>query len=121
MRLRYSDMGRALRIVERDGIYHVTSRGNDGRLIFLDDPDCERFILLLEEVTWRYGWLVLGYCLMTNHVHLLVKVPREGLSEGMQELLGGYACWWNRRHGHTGHLFRNRFYSKQVRGQFSCS
>ena len=110
-------MARALRIVERDGTYHVASRGNDGRLIFLDDVDCERFISLLEDVAWRYGWLVLGYCLMSNHIHLLVKVPHEGLSEGMQELLSGYACWWNQRHGHTGHLFRNRFYSKQVRGE----
>ena len=109
-------MSRAIRIVELGGIYHVASRGNDGRTIFVDEVDCQRFLMLLDKVAFRYGWIVLGYCLMNNHIHLLVQVPEGGLSPGMQELLSGYACWWNRRHGHTGHLFRNRFYSKKVEG-----
>jgi hypothetical protein len=54
---------------------------------------------------------------MPNHVHLLIRVPASGLSEGMQELLSGYATFWNHRHGHTGHLFRQRFFSKKVTGE----
>jgi putative transposase len=108
---------RSIRIVELGGIYHVTSRGNDGRTIFLDEADFERFLMLLEKVAFRYWWVVLGYCLMNNHIHLLIRVPEGGLSAGMQVLLSGHACWFNRRHGHTGHLFRNRFYSKQVTGE----
>jgi len=46
---------------------------------------------------------------MTNHFHLLVRVGEKGLSGGMQAILGDYARFWNRRHGHAGHLFRNRF------------
>ena len=71
--------------------------------------DRSRFLARLGLVAARYEWLVFGYCLMTNHAHLLVQVPEAGLSEGMRELLGEYACWWNCEHGHYGHLFRNRF------------
>jgi putative transposase len=108
-------MARVPRIIESGGIYHVTSRGNDGREIFLDESDFERMTIHIDRVAWKYSWELLGYCLMTNHIHLLVRVPELGLSEGMQELLSGYASFWNHRHGHTGHLFRNRFFSKKVR------
>jgi putative transposase len=95
--------------VEPGGIYHVTPRGNDGRDVFLDDPDRRRFLFGLGLVAPRYEWIVYGYCLMTNHVHFLVQVPDGGLSEGMRDLLGSYARWWNLEHDHYGHLFRNRF------------
>ena len=108
-------MPRSPREVEPGGIYHVTPRGNDGRDVFLDDADRRRFLLRLGLVARRYGWVVFGYCLMTNHVHLLVQVPDGGLSEGMRDLLGGYARWWNLEHGHYGHLFRNRFDHTPVR------
>ncbi len=108
-------MGRALRIVEPGGIYHLTSRGNDGRVIFTNDTDRRRFLKGLDVVVERYQWVVFGYCLMDNHVHLLVQVPEDGLSDGMRDLLGGYARWWNQKHGHSGHLFRARFWDKNQR------
>jgi hypothetical protein len=55
-----------------------------------------------------------AYAVLTNHVHLLVQVPECGLSEGMRDLLGGYAHWWNLEHGHYGHLFHNRFKAQPV-------
>jgi REP element-mobilizing transposase RayT len=110
-------MARTLRIVECGCTYHVAARGNDGRPIFLDETDFERFMIHLDRVAWRYGWEILGYCFMTNHIHLLVRVPLGGLSEGMQELLSGYTAFWNHRHGHTGHLFRQRFFSKKIKDE----
>jgi len=95
--------------VEPNGIYHVAPRGNDGRLIFDDDHDRRVYLELLERVTRRHRWVVLGYCLMENHTHVLVQVPDANLSEGMQELSGEYSRRWNRRHGRYGHLFCNRF------------
>ena len=89
-------------------------RGNDGRAIFTRDADRSWFLSLLGGYAGEYGWVVLGYCLMDNHVHLLVQVPNLGLSEGMQRLLGGYSAWWNRKHGHFGHLFVNRFNGKRI-------
>ena len=108
-------MPRSPRVVEPGGIYHLTPRGNDGREIFLEDADRVHFLLRLGRVARKYRWVVFAYCLMTNHFHLLVKVPEDGLSPGMQELLGGYARWWNGEHDHYGHLFRNRFDDTPVR------
>jgi putative transposase len=107
-------MPRAPRQVEPGGIYHVAPRGNDGRRIFLDDHDCRVYLELLERVTRKHRWLVLGYCLMKNHVHLLVQVPDANLSVGMQELSSEYSRRWNRKHGRSGHLFRNRFTYRPV-------
>jgi REP element-mobilizing transposase RayT len=104
-------------MVEPGGIYHVTPRGNDGRDIFLEDPDRVQFLLRLGRVAREHLWLVYGYCLMTNHVHFLVQIAEDGLSAGMQELLGGYARWWNLEHGHYGHLFHNRFHATSVRSE----
>jgi REP element-mobilizing transposase RayT len=103
--------------VEPDGIYHVAPRGNDGRRIFLDDHDRRVYLELLERVTRKYRWEVLGYCLMTNHTHLLVQVPDANLSPGMQELSSEYSRRWNRKHGHYGHLFQQRFTSRTVRSE----
>jgi putative transposase len=65
----------------------------------------------------RHQIEVLGYCLMRNHVHLLVIVvgPGEALSAAMQMLLGSYARWWNKNQGRSGHLFEARFYDEPAR------
>jgi REP element-mobilizing transposase RayT len=104
-------MPRSPRSVEPGGFYHVTARGNDQREIFVDSDDIDRrrHLALLERTVRKHGWIVFAYCLMTNHIHLLVQVPEGNLSVGMQEFLGEYARFSNARHGRTGHLFRNRF------------
>jgi putative transposase len=107
---------RQLRNEEIGGIYHVIARGNDGQAIVADDADRKLWLTYLARSVRRYAWKCLTYCtycLMTNHFHLVVQIPRGGLSRGMQELNAGYARSFNRRHGRTGHLFRNHFYSDQ--------
>ena len=112
-------MPRSPRLVEPGGFYHVTSRGNDGRDIFDDEDDVDRrrHLLLLERTARKHRWIVFSYCQMGNHFHLLLQVPENGLSAGMQELLGEYARFWNSRHGRTGHLFRNRFRCSAVESE----
>jgi REP element-mobilizing transposase RayT len=106
-------MPRRLRLVEPGGFYHVFPRGNDGRPIFTENDghlDRRRHLTLLGRTARTHGWKVFGYCQMTNHFHLLIQVDEDArLSAGMQVLLGEYAKFWNSRHGHSGHLFRNRF------------
>jgi putative transposase len=58
-----------------------------------------------------HKWRCLAYCLMTNHYHLVVGTPVANISAGMHRLNGEYARWFNRRHGHFGHLFEDRFHS----------
>src|SRR2546423_11038050 len=85
--------------------YHVMARGVDGRRIFVDDHDYERYTGLLGDVVRRQGWHLLCYCLMPNHVHLMIETPEATLANGMQWLHSRYALAFNRRHGRKGHLF----------------
>ena len=96
------------------GFVHLIWRGNRRQPVFLDDIDRERFLELLQVACERYGWRVLAWCLMDNHVHLLVEVPADALSRGMQWLGGCYAQFFNFRHWLDGHLFQGRFRSLRV-------
>jgi putative transposase len=91
------------------GIHHVYARGNDRRLVYLDDADRWTYLALVGRVVCRTRWHLLAYCLMDNHVHLLVETPEPNLGKGMQRLHGGYAQTFNERHGRAGHVFQGRF------------
>lgn len=69
---------------------------------------------MLETAVKRFRWTCHAYCLMDNHVHLLLETADENLSAGMQWLLGRYAQDFNWRHGFDGHLFQGRFKSQPV-------
>ncbi len=107
-------MGRSLRHAPAGGYFHVTSRGNNKGLVYLDDSDRRRFLYLLARFARRHSWVVLTYCLMTNHYHLVLHLPSGGLSKGMQLLNSGYACRFNRRHDRIDHVFRQRFSSTEI-------
>jgi len=96
------------------GTYHVSNRGNRRQTIFRADPDYELFLSLLGKVVNRLDWVCHAYCLMPNHVHLLLTTPEANLSGGLQRLLGSYARLFNDRHGVDGHLFQGRFRSVLV-------
>lgn len=100
-----------LRILDPTGLYHVFSRGNYKAPIFLDHAHYTKYLSLLTRVTRRRRWLVLDWCLMTNHFHLLIQLQAGGLSEGMREINGCFSRWSNRETGRTGtgHLVKNRF------------
>ncbi|MGI9021420.1 MAG: transposase [Solirubrobacterales bacterium] len=91
------------------GVYHVYARGNGGAPVYLDDDDRRFYLLRLGRVTSSVGWRCLSYCLMSNHVHLLLETPHANLSNGMQRLQGGYAQAFNKRRERTGHLFEGRY------------
>jgi len=102
-------MARPLRIEIPGAVYHITSRGNEKRRIFLEDGDREGFLNLLRYVNKRYHWICHAYCLMDNHYHLLIETPEGNLSIGMRQLNGVYTQLFNRRHQRVGHLFQGRF------------
>jgi putative transposase len=99
---------------QSEGVRHIWCRGNRKQPIFVDDFDRERYLMLLAKVCRKLGWRVVAYCLMTNHVHLVVDVPADTLSYGMQLLHGQYAQAFNRRHGYVGHLWQGRFAATRV-------
>ncbi len=104
------------RQIDPQGAYHVMSRGNFRQKIFLDRDHYTKYVGLLDRVSRRRGWIVLDWCLLPNHHHLLLLLTNGELSEGMRELNGCFSRWSNLRTGRTGtgHLFKNRFRSLDV-------
>jgi putative transposase len=90
-------------------VHHAYARGVNREVIYLDDVDRLRYLTLLGQVVERHSWHCLAFCLMHNHVHLLVETPAPDLGRGMQRLHGVYAQYFNRRHRRSGHLFQGRF------------
>jgi putative transposase len=87
------------------------SRGNFRQRVFLDEDHYLRGAHYLDQASDRYGWIVLDWCFMPNHYHLVIQLTKGGLSEGMRELNGCFSRWSNSRTGRTGtgHLWKNRF------------
>ncbi len=110
-------MARALRIQYPGAVYHITSRGNARKAIFYDDKDRIRFLNFLTKVNKQYGWLCHGYCLMTNHYHLLIETPQPNLSRGMKRLNSQYSLIFNKRHRRVGHVLQGRYRSIVVEKQ----
>ena len=102
-------MARPLRLEFAGAVYHVTSRGDRGEAIYLDDEDRQEWLAVLSLVCDRFNWVVHAYCQMTNHYHLLVETVEANLSAGMRQLNGLYTQRFNRRHGVVGHLYQGRY------------
>ncbi|MCZ7590626.1 MAG: transposase [Kiritimatiellae bacterium] len=109
-------MARRPRVLIEGGIYHVTCRGNERRAIFLDDRDRLRLLQNLADSAEAFGVRIYLYCLMTNHVHLLVETPLGNLDRFMGSLLTGYTVYFNRRHKRVGHLMQGRYGAQVVEG-----
>lgn len=107
-----ADMPRVARIVIENVPHHVTQRGNNRQDVFLADEDRRVYLSLLKDRAEACGLEVLAYCLMTNHVHLVV-VPRsaEALARAVGRAHYRYTQYVNRLHGRVGHLWQNRFFS----------
>lgn len=106
-------MGRVPREKSPTGVYHIMLRGIDGRNIFMTDNDKSRFMEILLKGKLVSGFQLLGYCLMDNHVHILIK-EGEDIGTCMKRMTVSYAIWHNKIHGRTGHLFQNRYRSEVV-------
>jgi REP element-mobilizing transposase RayT/biotin operon repressor len=95
-------------------VQHVYARGNRRQAIFRDDRDREAYLRLLGRTAADREWRFLAYCLMDNHVHLLLETPSSNLGAGMQQLHGRYAREFNDRHRFSGHLFQGRYGAVRV-------
>lgn len=95
-------------------VYHVILRGNDKQDIFLDEQDYKKFIKELKNTKEKYECELYAYCLMTNHVHLVIYDKNNMLSKFMQSLEVTYSAYFSKKYGKNGHLFQNRFLSKVV-------
>lgn len=104
-------MPRKPRLQGKGMIHHVVARGNNQQDIFTTDGERIRYLQLIERYRDRYRFTVLSYCLMHNHVHLLLRQDRAPLSVIMQGIQQSYTQFFNRKHQRTGHVFQQRFAS----------
>ncbi len=107
--IEYSGLMRPLRIELENALYHVTSRGDRCDQIFRSDSDRMTWLSLLGTTCGRFNFKVWAYCQMTNHYHLLVETVDGKLNRGMRHLNGTFAQYFNRAHGHVGHVFQGRY------------
>lgn len=105
-------MSRVARIVVPGFPHHVTQCGNRQVDVFETDGDREAYLGFLKQYAERRGLSVWAYCLMTNHVHLVV-VPQkeESLSQALRDAHTVYAMYFNSRTQLSGHLWQGRFFS----------
>ncbi len=106
-------MARQARVKSTTGIYHVLLKGLDGRNLFWDDSDRSIFMEKLNKARETGGFQLYAYCLMDNHVHLLIKEGEE-LGTSIKRITVGYVQLHNNKYGRTGHLFQSRFSSEAV-------
>lgn len=98
-----------------EGIYHLTIRGNNREPIFLAPADYEQYFRGLVECRTRRPFRLVAYCLMSNHVHLVLQaVPPTSLSDIMHDLSLSYTRYFNARYGRVGQLYQGRFYSSFI-------
>ena len=105
-------MARLARVVVPGCPHHVTQRGNMRRDVFLTPVDRQVYLKLLRQYSALYSLRILGYCLMSNHVHLVV-VPADSVSmaRALRALTGRYAQYRNARDATSGHVWQSRYYS----------
>jgi putative transposase len=105
-------MPRQARVVAEGVPHHITQRGNNRQEVFLLDEDRRFYLDHLRPQARHYGVRLLGYCLMSNHVHLVAIPERsDSLARALGQLHCSYARRFNRRYRRSGHLWQNRFYS----------
>ena len=124
-------MARQARKHSKSGIYHVMLRGINQQTIFEDSEDEDKYLELLKIYKKRCGFDLYGYCLMGNHIHLLMKEaarnstitvngmeleagPGEPLEKVFKRIGAAYVLYFNRKYRRTGHLFQDRFRSEVV-------
>ena len=108
-------MSRRPRKESPTGYYHVVQRGTGKQVLFEDEYDYERYMTKLTECKSELCFNLCAYCLMNNHVHLLIHVDSlKTLSKLMLRLGRSYAGYYNVKYDHAGYVFQDRFYSDPI-------
>lgn len=107
-------MPRTKRKESETGIYHVVLRGINRQQIFEDDEDYNKFIEVLSDCKAKSGFKCPAYCLMGNHIHLLIKTGDEPLGQVFRRIGARYVYWYNFKYARSGHLFQDRYKSAAV-------
>ncbi|MDD5560993.1 MAG: transposase [Candidatus Omnitrophica bacterium] len=108
-------MPRSARLILDNACYHLMARGNQRQYTFIEDEDFNKYLELLKHYKNKYYFKLYGYCLMPNHVHLIVELNKSSiLGKIMQGLNLAYTIWFNKKYNKVGHLWQGRYKSKLI-------
>lgn len=107
-------MPRSARKKSSTGIYHVVIKGADRQLLFEEIKDCQKYLDILEYYKEECDFELFAYCLMSNHVHLLIRTNDIQISSIFRRINTTYAGWFNLKYDRTGFVQDGRFYSEPV-------
>lgn len=105
-------MPRTARRLSTTGYYHIMVRGVNRQAIFLDNADYDFFVFLLSKYKRDMGVEVIAYCLMNNHVHILLNTHEA--DKFIKKISSAYVLFFNKKYTRVGHLFQERFKSEPV-------
>lgn len=107
-------MARKPRRRSESRIYHVVVRGINKQIIFESNDDRYQLLSTLKRFIDKDKFVLYGYCLMDNHVHLLIQELEDDISTAMKRIFSSYVLWYNKKYERSGHLFQERFKSEPV-------
>ncbi len=100
-------MARRKRVCLPGLVYHVINRGNNRQAIFLEDEDYEKYLGLIYRYKGLFNFKLFAFCLMTNHVHLLIQVgEKKTISQIMQSLTNAHTRHYNFKYQTSGHVWQ---------------
>ncbi len=111
-------MPREKRVWYPGATYHIVSRGNRKSQLFRDQLDFEFYLDVLRKIKAKFGFTLLSYCLMSNHVHLQIKTEEVEIWRLMHQINLFYAKYFNYKYDLIGHVFQGRYFSKIIEDEF---
>ncbi len=108
-------MPRSARLIIDNSIHHIMTRGNQKQKTFLGNKDYQKYIEILKHYRHKFWFKLFGYCLMPNHVHLIIKIKQgRDLQKIIQGLNQTYTIWFNQKYNKVGHLWQGRYKSMLI-------
>ena len=107
-------MPNTIRPISETGYYHLIIRGNGKQIIFEERADYIHFLHNLKQYSSENKITINAFCLMENHVHLLIYDKEHNQSLFMKRLAGNYALWFNKKYDRAGHLFQGRYTCRMI-------
>lgn len=107
-------MPRNARIKSQTQVYHVMLRGNNRGKIFVDEEDKSRIIHILGEKKKAEEYLLYAYCVMDNHIHLIIKEGQDPIASIVKRIATSYSHYFNKKYKRIGHVFQERFKSENI-------
>ncbi len=104
-------MSRTFRLKSEESIYHIMCKSITEVNLFKDDDDKKKYLYFIKKYKTLYNFKLYGYCLMDNHLHLIIDANGSDISKVMHGINFSYAMYFNKKHERQGHLFRDRFKS----------